>query len=132
MIEFATLEDIPLIKKAANKHVEELGFIGGWDFKGVIEKKHMLVDRETGSFCHFHIRKDGVTVIYEILVTPAARGLGLGKAMINMLTKPVRAKCPENLPSNGFYEKVGFRKITVEEGKKRKLNIWELRDVWEE
>ena len=126
-VDWATLEDIPLIKKAASKHTEELGFIGGWDFKNVIEKKHMLVDRETGSFCHFHVRKDGTTVIYEILTTPAARGTGLGRAMVGMLTRPIRAKCPEGLPSNGFYEKLGFTKVAVEEGKKRRLNVWELK-----
>ena len=131
-IDWATLEDIPLIKKAASKAVDELGFIGGWDFKEVIKKKHLLVDRDTGSFCHFHVRKDGVSVIYEILTTPAARGTGLGRDMVQMLTRPVRAKCPLGLPSNGFYEKLGFRKVAVEEGKKRKLNVWELRDVWEE
>lgn len=131
-IDWATEDDIPLIKKAANKHVDELGFIGGWDFKGVVAKKHMLVHRDSGSFCHFHVRKDGVSVIYEILTTPAARGMGLGRAMVGMLTKPVRAKCPEGLPSNGFYEKLGFRKVSVDAGKKRRLNVWELRDVWEE
>jgi GNAT superfamily N-acetyltransferase len=126
MIDYATMEDIPLIKKAANKHTEELGFIGGWDFKGVIEKQHMLVDRDSGSFCHFHVRKDGMTVIYEILTTPAARGTGLGRQMVNKLVRPVRAKCPEGLPSNGFYQKLGFELVKVEEGKKRKLNVWEL------
>lgn len=126
MIDYATPEDIPLIKKAANKHTEELGYIGGWDFLGVIEKKHMLVDRESGSFCHFHVRKDGMTVIYEILTTPAARGTGLGRQMVDKLVRPVRAKCPEGLPSNGFYQKLGFKLMVVEEGKKRKLNVWEL------
>ena len=37
------------------------------------------------------------------------------------------AKCPEELESNGFYKKLGFELTDIEDGRKRKLNVWTYR-----
>lgn len=63
--------------------------------------------------CRWHLRRDGVIVIREIIVLPCCRGRGKGRAMVWDLMlkgKPLLAKCPANYPSNAFWERLGFQK----------------------
>jgi len=80
-------------------------------------------------FCSFNVRKrDGVGVIYEVGTHPVIRGKGGGKMLIEaVLTKCniITLKCPVDNKSNNFYQKIGKR-IGVEAGKKRQLNVWEI------
>lgn len=79
-----------------------------------------------GAFCHWHKRKDGISIIYEICVADEARGKGLGRKMIDLLPLPIRLKCPVDNESNKFYEHLGFKLVGIVPGRKRKLNIWLL------
>lgn len=124
----ATLNDIAGIKGLAAKHTKELGFILRPALEEAVKRGELLCakdfDCNIAGFCHYHRRRDGVSVIYEICVNPEVRGGGLGLAMINRLPRPVKLKCPEDNESNGFYKHIGCKLLGVEKGKKRKLNVW--------
>ena len=84
-----------------------------------------------GSMCRWHKRRDGQITIYEIIVEENDRGLGIGRRMIERLIaqKPtsIVAVCPADLPSNGFYEHMGFSlEDTWENLRGRKLKRWVL------
>jgi len=79
----------------------------------------------TGGYCRWHLRRDGVIVIYEIIATRC----GAGSEMLKILKeygKPIRAKCPADLPSNKWYQQKGFVLLDTEITRSgRKLNIWQ-------
>jgi GNAT superfamily N-acetyltransferase len=84
-----------------------------------------------GGLCHWHLRRDGQLTIREIIVLPSCRGQGIGAAMLTRLravegATSIFAKCPADLPANGWYERMGFRLEAVEDDRKRPLNCWRL------
>lgn len=80
----------------------------------------ILID---GGYCRWHRRRDGVTVIYEILSLRP----GAGQAMLAKLTRPIVAKCPTDLPSNSWYTRRGFARIGTETMRSgQQLNVWRL------
>lgn len=106
MVRKATLQDIDSIKRIADKHTKEIGFV----LKPALEKhcrEGTLLVFETGGeisgFCNYHHRKDGINVIYEICVSDNSRHQGIGKALIDKVPKPVQLKCPVDNESNKFY-----------------------------
>lgn len=53
--------------------------------------------------------------------------LSIGKKLFSMVPKPIRLKCTiDNDYANEFYKRQGMKLVRVEQGKKRKLNVWEL------
>jgi ribosomal protein S18 acetylase RimI-like enzyme len=126
MLRQATLVDIDHIKTVAGQYKRELGFILRPALEEAVKRGELLY-HESGAFCHWRRRRDGVSVIYEICVPDEARGQGIGRAMIEALQQPIRLKCPvDNALGNGFYERLGFKLVGVEPGKKRQLNVWRL------
>lgn len=86
-----------------------------------------------GGMCHFHLRRDGQLTIREIIVEKRHQGHGIGGAMIGRLMLDHRsatslfAKCPAELPSNGWYEHLGFVLEGTETTRSgRVLNLWRL------
>lgn len=92
----------------------------------------LLVD---GGMCHFHARRDGQLTIREIIVQRGHQGHGIGRAMVQKLevialeagASNIFAKCPADLPANGWYARMGF----VQEGTEmtrtgKALNLWRL------
>lgn len=88
-----------------------------------------------GGLCHYHCRLDGQTTICELIVLPERRGQGIGRRLIGSVIGIARqractsvlAKCPADLPANGFYEHLGFRLETVEQTRTgRKIHVWRL------
>lgn len=84
-----------------------------------------------GGLCHFHQRKDRTVTIREILVLPTYRRRGIGRRLVeracNDAVKAV-ARCPADLPSNGFWKQLGFQLMKTETTRTgRKVNVW----VWE-
>lgn len=78
--------------------------------------------------CRWHLRRDGVVVIRELLVLPPWRGVGIGRRMLGEVLRRnpgrvVRARCPAAYPSNGFWARMGFTLTGVEGA----VNVWELR-----
>ena len=129
MVRLATLQDIDVIKKIADKHTKEIGFVLRPALLEHCNKKTLLIyeiDGEVVGFCNYHRRRDGINVIYEICVSDNYRNKGIAKQLIDNVPKPIRLKCPVDNESNKFYKRIGFELIRVDEGKKRKLNVWEL------
>jgi len=89
----------------------------------------ILVD---GGMCHWHLRRDGQLTIREILVLPDRRGQGIGAAILARLRAvpgalSLFAKCPAELPANGWYRTMGFDCEGTETTKTgRRLNLWRL------
>jgi hypothetical protein len=85
----------------------------------------ILID---GGYCRWHLRRDGIVTIYEII----SQRPGAGSAMLAQLQQVagavvIQAKCPENLPANDWYRKKGFicmQQETTRSG--RVLNVWRL------
>ena len=78
-----------------------------------------------GAMCRYHIRKDGVLVIREIIVMPSERRKGLGRSIVRSLklqSNLIIAKCPFAYESNAFWEKVGFSLKSTDGG----INTWQL------
>lgn len=66
------------------------------------------------AFCHYHIRRDGFTVIYEIAVHSDHKRKGLAKALVNYLPRPITLKTDiENVESMAAYEAMGFMPMAV-------------------
>lgn len=85
----------------------------------------LLVD---GGLCHFHLRLDGQLTVREIISTRK----GAGGEMLARLkqvkgAKSIFAKCPADLPANGWWERSGFAcegEETTRTG--RKMKLWRL------
>ena len=128
-IQPATLDDIDDIKVIADKYSDELGFIVRPTLVKHCNKGCLLVAKAGDvviGFCNFNKRNDGVSVIYEICTDYRYRGNGVARKMIDALPRPIHLKCPIDNESNNFYASIGFKLVDVEDGKKRKLNVWEL------
>jgi GNAT superfamily N-acetyltransferase len=66
-----------------------------------------------GGLCRFHRRRDGVVVIREILVLPASRRQGLGRALVEQVQRQypgavLLARCPVDYAANDFWPAIGF------------------------
>lgn len=127
----ATLEDIDAIKKIADKNSQQIGFVLRPALEENCKKGNLLVAEAIGEilgFCNYNTRKkDNTNVIYEVCVDYKYRGNGIGKKLIDNIERPILLKCPVDNESNNFYGTYGFTLIDVEDGKKRKLNVWELK-----
>lgn len=128
-IKEAELEDISQIKVIADKNANEIGFVLKPALEEQCKKKTLIVakkNNEVLGFCNYNKRKDGINIIYEICTDYKYRGNKIAKMMLEKLKKPIQLKCPIDNESNKFYEHCNFKLIDVEEGKKRKLNVWRL------
>ncbi len=93
----------------------------------------LLID---AGMCRFHLRKDGVVTIHEILVLPKARRCNVGRRLIVEVQRRhphavLRARCPTQThdgrvgEANVFWKHLGFTLVSSTE----KLNLWERRPV---
>lgn len=120
----ATLADIDWVKVLCARHTKQIGFVLRPALVEAVGRGELLVARGPQGycgFCHYHTRRDGWTVVYEIVSVRA----GAGRAMFAALPRPLRLKCPVDNVSNGFYAHIGGTLAGVDPGKKRPLNIWE-------
>lgn len=81
-----------------------------------------------GGMCHWHLRRDGQLTIREIISTrPGAGSEMLAQLIRTPGASSLFAKCPVDLPANGWYSRRGFRcegQETTPSG--RRLNLWRL------
>jgi N-acetylglutamate synthase-like GNAT family acetyltransferase len=130
---------ISQVKLLADKHRPELGFHSQQTFIESSAKNELLaakVDGRVKGFVRFHHRRDHLTTLYEIATDPGARGKGVGRQLVDALvsdckevgSRCIRLFCPAELPSNQFYERVGFVRSSRRShpGKSRPLNEWVL------
>jgi len=83
-----------------------------------------------GGLCHWYLRRDGQITIREIIVLPERQRQGIGTSMLEQLksilgAKSIFAKCPAELPANGWYQCNRFvceGEETTKSG--RKLKLW--------
>jgi len=126
-------EELDSVYKLFNKFSKEVGFVMRPAIIESARRRNLIVvkdgDKVIGS-CKFNIRKrDKVGVIYEVVVDNEYRGKGIGLECVNIVRGKclyLELKCPIDNESNKFYEKVGFKKVRVISGKKRKLNVWRI------
>lgn len=122
---------VEIAKKIATEYPRELGFVNRAALEVSNAKGELELVKKFG-FAHFHHRKDGQTTIYSIAVRKIAKGQGWGRLLfyrvlcsaIEQGQSSIFLKCPVDLPSNGFYQRLGFSLERVEPGKKRLLNCW--------
>lgn len=133
----AELDDLGPIKALADAHRHELGFVMRPALVRSIERNELLVavdDTYVIGFLEYHHRRDSQTTLYHIAVSKKLRQLGIGRMLMEALRREalsvgkevIRLKCPEALPANEFYERLGAQRIVVEEGKDRALVVWEF------
>ena len=133
------LSDVDDVKRIADQHRAELGFHARQAYVDSLSKTELLIakiDDQIVGFTRYHHRQDKRTTLYEIAVTPDARGKGIGHRLIDALiadcqrvsSRCLRLSCPVELPANRFYEAVGFIRSTrrSRRGRSRPLYEWEL------
>lgn len=120
----ATVSDLDWVKRMADRHRREVGFVLRPALADAIERGELLVGIGASAFCRWHARRDGWHTVYE-LVSEAGAGDGTGRALLDALPRPLRLKCPTDLEANGFYARCGGTLARVEPGKRRPLNVWQ-------
>jgi GNAT superfamily N-acetyltransferase len=131
-VTFAQPEDLPFIKALADAHRRELGFVNRATLAVAIDNKEILYIPELG-FLHFHNRRDKISTLYHLCVNPHTRRQGIARQLVSAWEENsrkcgmtiLRLKCPLDLEANGFYSEVGFSRTDIEEGKNRRLVVWE-------
>lgn len=136
----AESKDLEAIKRIADDNRDALGFVLRARLESRICQRELLVkecDGQIAGFVTFHHRKDGWTTIHELCVHQKFQGNGVGRTLVEEVAraaqgagqKGVRLKCPIDLPSNGFYARLGFSRVAIEnaENGKRPLAVWEMR-----
>jgi N-acetylglutamate synthase-like GNAT family acetyltransferase len=136
VIRRANLDDLDAIKRLADDHKRELGFIVRSALSYSILKGEMFVainsDNTLCGFVQFRHRKDAQTTLYNIVVAASARCQGFGYQLLNELIADairnnqdtILLKCPIDLLANDFYRKCGFTLHQTEPGKSRPLKVW--------
>lgn len=128
-------DDIDQIKRIADGHKRELGFVRRPSLLEAINRSELFVANQDGNivgFVEYRHRRDEQTTLYNIVVVGDYRRKGIGEKLVEALIEEAKAlnksfillKCPEELCANKFYETLNFHLEETEEGKKRQLNIW--------
>lgn len=129
--------DIDDIKRIADAHRNELGFVRRPTLIEAIDRSEILIAKRNGNiigFVEYRHRRDDQTTLYNIAVFPEYRRLGVGRKLVQSLVTEARKrnkqyislKCPEDLTANQFYEVLGFHLQEIEPGKHRRLKIWQF------
>ena len=135
-IAFAQKEDIPAIKALSDANRHQLGFVNRAILEKAVSEQEIIYIPE-GGFLHFHNRRDMISTLYHLCVAVGYRGRGVGRQLVTRWQefcqqagiKKLRLKCPIDLEANGFYARLGFKRIGVEPGKSRSLILWEKKLV---
>ena len=134
----ASLKDLRALKLLADRHKLELGFVLAPALQeGITNGQVYIIKRSSQvlAFVHFRHRRDAVTKIYQICVDCSAQRKGLGMAMLEAVRKDalqrgqveITLMCPTDLLAKGFYKRMGFSLLQTISGKRRALNIWNLK-----
>ncbi len=132
----------PLIRKATEHHVtgimeiahqyrNELGYVHPAGLRSHIKAGTVLVcekDSDLLGFVEWHARQDGWNTVYHLAVDRQATRQGFGRQLLYAVPCPIRLKVTaDNDTATRFYESAGMNFAGTESGKKRALNIYELK-----
>ena len=135
-ISFAAPQHIPKVKEIADSLRDELGFTLLPQLEEAMHKSELIVAvnsiQDVLGYTKYHIRRDKNITVYSIGVESKCQGMGVGTALMDFLKleidfvdgQVIRLKCPVDLPSNTFYEKMGFKSYGIESGRRRELQKW--------
>lgn len=75
------------------------------------QKGHLLL--VDGGLLRYHLRRDGVATIHELIVLPAHRRKGIGRRLVRTVRElcpdsTIRATCPAEYEANQFWKAMGF------------------------
>ena len=111
-------------------HRDELGFVN----QAQCEEKDLYTisrnNRVVGAALGNHCVQKPQTTLYELAVLPDYRREGIATELVTRMMRDsphdkIVAKCPVELPSNGYYQSAGWELINTESGKNRPLNVWQ-------
>ncbi|MEZ8220372.1 Acetyltransferase (GNAT) family protein [Candidatus Fervidibacteria bacterium JGI MDM2 JNZ-1-D12] len=108
----AKKRDLKAVKKLADEHRHELGFVRLASLEEAINERRLLVAVDSSpvsrpsfriiGFVHFRCCKDGHATIYEIAVTSQWRGRGFDKVLINAIIEEAKNHGCQTLCSNAM------------------------------
>lgn len=121
--------DIRRVDQIANQFLNEIGWVRRSEiYEGIENKtfKVIEVDEVVVGFINWRVRKrDGVCVIDHIGVHRDYQSKGLGQELMSHLpitTQLVRTM--DGIPSNRFYERLGFKLDSQKQGRKFLINTY--------
>lgn len=126
-VRWAQERDIQSVKRLADDNRHALGFVVQASLEERARQHGLLVGEHRGEvigFVSFHHRRDRWTTIRELCVGEKYRRRGVGRALVEAVKDDalrtgqsgIRLKCPLDLPANGFYARLGFTRVALEEG----------------
>lgn len=133
-IRAAVPEDKNALLNIAHQYRSELGYVHPVALMEHIQRGTVYVAEWSGQvagFVDFHTPQraanKGYSVVYHIAVHRDFTRKDIGRALLYAVPCPIRLKCTQDNPANKFYEAAGMRLVGTETGKKRGLNVWEMR-----
>jgi GNAT superfamily N-acetyltransferase len=123
--------DVDSIIKIAHQYRNELGYVHPVALHEHIAKGTVHVCKEDGrivGFVDFHARRDGWQTVYHLATDKEFVGQSVGRQLLYSVPCPMRLKVTtDNETANRFYANAGMRLVATELGRKRPLNVYELR-----
>lgn len=112
------------------RHRDELGFVNRAQCR---DKDLATVCRDgsvVGALLGNHCVQKPQSTVYELAVVETARRDGVASTLVDRFAADsphtrLVAKCPVDLPANGFYRATGWTRRDRESGKRRDLYVWQ-------
>lgn len=126
----ATAYDVDRILEIARQYRTELGYLHPVGLRQHISAGTVNVCEWYGNiygFVDYHTRRDGWSTIYHIATDKHVAGQGIGRNLLYSVPCPFRLKVTQENPANTFYQNAGMQLAATETGRKRALNVYELR-----
>ena len=120
-VRVATPDDLGWVKRMADRHRAEVGFVLRPALAEAITRGELLVGIGGSGFCRWHARRDGWHTVYDLV----SEAPGTGRALLEAVPLPRRLRCPIGLAANGFYAHLGGTGRGMRPGKRRALVVWE-------
>lgn len=129
-IRHAIERDIESINRIARQYPDELGYVSKSEMRMAISHKSLhvaIVDNQVAGYVLFYRRLDGWQTIYSIATDKVHTGTGIGRNLLYSVPCPMRLKVTVDNPANEFYKNAGMQFVETVAGRKRDLNVYEMR-----
>ena len=135
VIDSAVPADLAFVVILQKAYAAALGFLPRRALEEKIRLGQVLLARAAGrraGFLHHGSLARPEVRVFQIAVTPCARGKGVGRALVDCLLRRaaeagaagVSLRCLSFLDANQFWRAAGFRLHATEPGAKGTLNVW--------